>query len=250
MNKCLDSTSARRLIQPDEAEFVSATPEAHRKAEKAYHVKAFRGSKDGEHDQLLNGNPDADERTGYLYFLATGIFFGFKKPLAFFPFESISAVSYTSVLQRTFNLNIAVQLPDHEATKEHEFSMIDQADFAGIDAYIKRHGLQDASLAESRKAKRLNLNSTKRGPDEGGVEQAEQQSELQKAQQDIEDAEDDEEEDYDPGSEGLSEGSGESSEEEEDEVDDAEGDEEDPVAAERGAQAEAAVLDSGDDDQL
>jgi len=149
-----------------------------------------------------------------LFFLATGIFFGFKKPLAFFPFEAINSISYTSVLQRTFNLNIAVQLPDQEETKEHEFSMIDQADFAGIDAYIKRHGLQDASLAESRKAKKVKLNGTVRGKDEGNEEEDEQ-SELQKAQQDIEDAEDEEEEDYDPGSEAFSDGSGDSSEKEE-----------------------------------
>ena len=139
------------------------------------------------------------------------------------------------MLQRTFNLNIAVQLPDQEETKEHEFSMVDQADFAGIDAYIKRHELQDASLAESRKAKKLYLNGTRRGADEADVEGAEQQSELQKAQQDIEDAEDEEEEDYDPGSEGLSEGSGQSSEEEEYEVDDAEEGDKDLVAEERGS---------------
>lgn len=36
-----------KVIRPDDREFVSATPEAHRKGEKAYHVKAHRGSKDG-----------------------------------------------------------------------------------------------------------------------------------------------------------------------------------------------------------
>lgn len=36
-----------KLIYPDADEFVSAVPEAHRKTEKAYHVKAFRGGKDG-----------------------------------------------------------------------------------------------------------------------------------------------------------------------------------------------------------
>ena len=40
--------SGLKVTYPDEAEFVSATPEPHRKGEKAYHVKAFRGSKDGE----------------------------------------------------------------------------------------------------------------------------------------------------------------------------------------------------------
>jgi hypothetical protein len=36
-----------KVTQPDEEEFVAAVPESHRKSEKAYHVKAFRGSKDG-----------------------------------------------------------------------------------------------------------------------------------------------------------------------------------------------------------
>jgi hypothetical protein len=36
------------VVRPDEKEFVSAMPEAHRKGEKAYHVKAFRGSKEGK----------------------------------------------------------------------------------------------------------------------------------------------------------------------------------------------------------
>lgn len=106
-----------------------------------------------------------------------------------------------------------MQLPGQAEVKEHEFSMIDQGDFAGIDSYIRRHGLQDASLAESRKAKKLNINVTKKGGDEDGQEQGQDRGELQKAQQDIEDAEDEEEEDYDPGSEGLSDGSGESSDE-------------------------------------
>lgn len=40
----------KKVTYPDEAEFISATPESHRKGEKAYHVKAFRGSKDGEQE--------------------------------------------------------------------------------------------------------------------------------------------------------------------------------------------------------
>lgn len=39
--------SRTTIIQPDEKEFVSQTAQAHRKGEKAVHVKAFRGSKDG-----------------------------------------------------------------------------------------------------------------------------------------------------------------------------------------------------------
>lgn len=107
--------------------------------------------------------------------------------------------------------------------------MIDQADYPGIDAYIKKHGLQDASLAEERRAKRLNINAPRGGDgaddgsganDEGVPQAEEEESELQKAQRELEnqqaDEEDEEEDDYDPGSEGESEGSGSSSEEEED----------------------------------
>ena len=35
------------VLRPDPEEFASAMPEPHRKGEKAYHVKAFRGSKEG-----------------------------------------------------------------------------------------------------------------------------------------------------------------------------------------------------------
>lgn len=42
-----DSLTHTQVVRPDEREFVSAVPEAHRKGEKAYHVKAFRGSKEG-----------------------------------------------------------------------------------------------------------------------------------------------------------------------------------------------------------
>jgi hypothetical protein len=40
-----------KVTHPKEAEFVGAVPESHRKSEKAYHVKAFRGSKDGSKHQ-------------------------------------------------------------------------------------------------------------------------------------------------------------------------------------------------------
>ena len=191
-----------RVIEPNEQDFASELAQAHRKSEKAYHVKAFRGSKDG-----------------FLFFLSTGIVWGFKKPLAFFAFDTINSISYTSVLQRTFNLNIATSTSSDEM-QEVEFSMIDQVDFAGIDAYIRRHELQDASMAEQRRAKKYNVNKVK------GEEVAEDDetgpSELEKAQKGVEEAEgaqrdedDDEENDenFDPGSEGESEGSGTSSEE-------------------------------------
>lgn len=116
--------------------------------------------------------------------------------------------------------------------------MIDQADFAGIDAYIKRHRLQDASMAEERRAKKLNVNGVK-GADpepedqEGHLERATREAE------DIEDEEEEEDENFDPGSDGESEGSGSSSEEEE-EGDDGgvSGDGGDLIQEELGSEAE------------
>ncbi|TKA82303.1 hypothetical protein B0A55_01450 [Friedmanniomyces simplex] len=209
----------KHVAIPDAAEFVSSIPQPHRKGEKAYHVKAHRGSKDG-----------------YLFLLPTGILSGFRKPLAFFPFAAIDAISYTAVLQRTFNLVIsarentsaiagaAVEEEDIE-TKDVEFSMIDQADFAGIDGYIKRHGLNDASMAAERRAKAYNINKIKgqgvgegasgggSGGANGGAEGEGEDgddglTELQRAERQVQDAEDEEEEDY-VESGGESDGEGE-----------------------------------------
>ena len=235
------------LTQPSTDEFASATPESHRKKDTAYHVRSFRGSKDG-----------------FLFFLHNGIFFGFKKPLHFFAFENIESVSYTSVLQRTFNLNIAYreggasedELPD---VQEIEFSMLDQADFPGIDAYIKKHGLQDASLAESRRATKVNVNANGKGAagtenGEGGDE-GDGRTELEKAQQLLDEEEDEEEEDYDPSSDDDSGGSGDDSSDED------ENDEEykkerkratrsrDLVAEELGSEAEDVSITEDEEDQ-
>ncbi|KAF2809388.1 Rtt106-domain-containing protein [Mytilinidion resinicola] len=201
INDCLKSEGVnKRVVFPDEKEFGSAIVQAHRKGEKAFHVKGHRGSKEG-----------------FLFFTSVGIVWAFKKPIAYFSFDSINAVSYTSVLQRTFNLNIGVVADDESKPQEIEFSMLDQADYAGIDAYIKKHGLQDASMAEQRKAKRLNVNPAIKAENGAGEEEdgEDGETELQKAERLLQDQEDEEEEDYDPGNEGESDGSG--SEEEDDE---------------------------------
>jgi hypothetical protein len=217
IHHCLiQAGTGKQVIFPDAEEFASATPESHRKGEKAYHVKAHRGSKEG--DSPLHPNPLFTLLTtmlGYLFFTSAGILYGFKKPLAYFDFASINSIAYAAVLRNTFNLVITTQ------TQEIEFGMLEQADYAGINDYVQKHGLQDASLAAARRAKKLNVNKSKdKGAGTNGAEAPgaddgeEEESELQKAERELQDQEDDEEEDYDPGSEGESEGSGSDSEDE------------------------------------
>ncbi|KAL2075957.1 hypothetical protein VTL71DRAFT_900 [Oculimacula yallundae] len=207
--------SSIKITQADERIFASELKQPHRPGEKAVHVKGFRGSKDG-----------------YLFFLPNGILWAFKKPLLFLPNERITSVSYTSVLQRTFNLAVEVDtsVPGEEESKEeYEFAMLDQEDFGGIDTFIKRHGLQDKSMAEQRKAKRLNINAVK--DEDGNIIGSAESTELAKAATEAElaalDEEDEDEEDYDPGTEGESEGSGSSSDDEDSDDDEGQDEEED-----------------------
>ncbi|QPC77930.1 hypothetical protein HYE68_008682 [Fusarium pseudograminearum] len=210
--------------------FQSMVRQPHRPSEKAVHVKAFRGSKDG-----------------YLFFLETGILWGFKKPLMFIPLNRIAATSFTNILQRTFNIAIEVFAGEGDATDEVEFSMIDQEDYGGIDDYIKNKRLQDRSMAEQRKAKlELAENRAKKTGEEGEETEAAAGgdiSELAKAQLDAEqalqDEEDEDEEDYDPGSDADSDGSGESDDDDsDDDEEDDEDDDEDDGEGEENAEEE------------
>ncbi|EGY22328.1 Histone chaperone like protein [Verticillium longisporum] len=203
------------IVSADPAKFHSMVRQPHRPNEKAVHVKAFRGSKDG-----------------YLFFLPTGILWGFKKPLLFIPLERISSLSYTSVLQRTFNIVVEAFTGEGDATEELEFAMLDQEDYQGIDeSYVKRNGLQDRSMAEQRRAKMELVENQKAGKKAAGAgdvapeagADTDGRTELEKAQAEAElqlqDEEDEDEEDYDPGSEGESEGSGVSSDEDDEDDD-------------------------------
>ena len=238
MNKRLKvAGNGVEIVSANPNKFHSMVRQPHRPNERAVHVKAFRGSKDG-----------------FLFFLENGILWGFKKPLMFIPLNRVAATSYTSILQRTFNLVVEVFATEGDATEEVEFSMLDQEDYGGIDEYIKQNRLQDRSMAEQRKAKlELAENRAKKngeaGQDEGAATEAagaDGLTELERAQNELEqqlqDDEDEDEEDYDPGSEGDSEGSGESDDDDDDDDDDEDGeeDEEDEEAGdhEEGAEGE------------
>ncbi|KAK7218237.1 hypothetical protein V2G26_006240 [Clonostachys chloroleuca] len=210
-----------KIVSADPSQFRSVIRQSHRPKETAVHVGGYRGSKDG-----------------FLFFLENGILWGFKKPLIFIPLNRIQAISYTNILQMTFNIVVEVLLGS-DSVEEFEFGMLDQQDYGGIDDYIKTNRLQDRSMAEQRKAKlQLAENRPKKEDGEGENGDATMTdaapngtTELERAQAEAElllqDDEDEDEEDYDPGSEGDSEGSGDSSDEDDDDDDDDDDDEDD-----------------------
>lgn len=236
----------KSVVFPTKAEFQSTIPQAHRKGEPGFHVKAFRGSKEGK--SCIDVTDQVQKLTawaGFLFLTSVGIVFGFKKPIVYLSFGTVESISYTSVLQRTFNLSITTTASGPEQkVQEIEFAMLDQVDYSGIDQYIKHHGLNDASMAAQRKAQMYNIN----GPVEGQEESAEAaaadgETELEKAQRMLEDEEDEDEEDYEPGSDGESGGSGSSSEEEDSDEEDGEEDEDGNIVQdELGSEAEDVQL--------
>ena len=186
LNSLLPSSKAlvSSVEEPKESVFHSILPQSHRKGEKAFHVKAHRGSKEG-----------------YLFFLRRGIMWAFKKPLLHFPFTAIRSVSYTSITKRTFNLSIHVS--DDLGGQDLEFSMIDQEDYGGIDAYIKAHKLNDESMADQRAAKKFNVNG-KVDEEAGGDGTGELEKAWGEAAEDEEDEEDYVPEGEDDGGSGTS----------------------------------------------
>lgn len=210
-------------MSADPNKFHSMIRQPHRPNETAVHVGGFRGSKDG-----------------YLFFLENGIFWGFKKPLIFIPMSRIAAISYTSILQITFNMVVEIFTEEDGKTEELEFGMLDQQNYGGIDDYIKTNRLQDRSMAEQRKGK-LQLaenrapkkkdgegeNGDAEGADGAGNGMTELERAQLEAEQALQDDEDEDEEDYDPGSEGESEGSGSDDDDDDSDDEDDEDDEED-----------------------
>jgi len=170
-----------KVIEPNPDIFRSTLVQSHRKTEISFHVKAHRGTKEG-----------------YLFFLENAIIWAFKKPLCCFFFDAIESVSYSNITQRTFNLHI--QTSASNGSEEIEFVMIDQADFPPIDAFLKSNQLNDASMAEGRRAKKINVNGRGKGEDNGAQENG---GEIQKALNEIEfedDEDEEDDEDYEAGS--------------------------------------------------
>ncbi|KAI9697539.1 MAG: hypothetical protein M1820_007738 [Bogoriella megaspora] len=175
----------KQVIVPDASEFTSAIPQAHRRGEPALYAKANRGSKDG-----------------YLFLLPSGMVFGFKKPVLYIDLSKVTAVSYTNILSRTFNMVVTI-MTGEDGSEDVEFGMIDQQEYAGIDGWVRKHGLDDQSMAAKRAAqisgKARGDNKAQNGDGKDRYEPGElARAEAELEEQRIQDEEDELEEDYDP----------------------------------------------------
>ncbi|SMN19786.1 similar to Saccharomyces cerevisiae YNL206C RTT106 Histone chaperone, involved in regulation of chromatin structure in both transcribed and silenced chromosomal regions [Maudiozyma saulgeensis] len=166
---------------------------------KSFHVECHRGTKEGT-----------------LYFLPDHILFGFKKPILLFQSTDIASITYSSITRLTFNMTLITN-----DEQKFEFSMIDQAEYATIDEYVKVKQVTDKSMSEELKAKKLK-NAQQSSADESVLKEA--ASEIDNAQgtniQNLPDDSDDEENDQNFEAESdLSDGSDHGEEDDDDEND-------------------------------
>ncbi|KAG2173836.1 hypothetical protein INT43_005256 [Umbelopsis isabellina] len=166
----LTEVKVPQIVRPDLSVFVSIKKTPTGQRQENFGVKAYRKTSEG-----------------YLFFLPGGIFYGFKKPTLFFRLSDLYTSSIHDVTQRTFNLTLTMsngKYPlgiaqdvrrgsegdeESEEGPSYEFSMLDQTEYGVIDAYIKKHRINDNSMSEQRKAPLPKLQ-----PDELGYEEDEE----------------------------------------------------------------------------
>ncbi|KAH3672766.1 hypothetical protein WICMUC_004172 [Wickerhamomyces mucosus] len=129
-------------------------------------------------------------KEGLLYLLPNHILFGFKKPIQLYNSKDIESFSYSSITRVTFNVTISLKNGE-----KHEYSMIDQQDFANIDTYIKTRKFQDNSMSEELKAKPMSKGNEFAGALAEAEREAEAEAEAEGQDQDQEEDSDDEEAD-------------------------------------------------------
>jgi hypothetical protein len=192
-------------------------------------------------------------KDGFLFFLPTGILFGFKKPTLFFPITHLASNVITNITQRTFDLTLTLKpgcqvlgTAGFRTTKEGDddtvqFSMIEQSEYGGIEAYTKKLGINDQSMAEERKAvttkheDNYSEDEDIKGKGKAAASMTEQQQHHEDSEENDEDFEpsDDDsdplEYDTDAASEDEKEADRELAAEEQHEFEDAEDDEDDEV---------------------
>lgn len=215
------------MIEPSEAVFRSKAPGTlgsssstssrggQGQKEVQYHVVAYLKAKDG-----------------YLYFLKSGVFFGFKKPILFFEKESLHSIQVASRTSRTFDLEVKyrqmLSTDANDSVKSITFGMIDIAEMEGINAYISELRLHQPSasvgiLTADVKGKQPVTEET-RSPG-GGHENIDEDDEEDDSDFVLDDDESSVPEEYD--SQYESDGESENEEEEEEETEEEESEEED-----------------------
>ncbi|CAO3598078.1 unnamed protein product [Absidia cylindrospora] len=172
-------------------------------------------------------------KDGVLYFLPQGILFGFKKPTVFVPISLISATVITNVTKHTFDLGLQLK-QDHyplgagttswapflqqdtssngekdesTATAVNDttillpFSMIEQTDYAGIERYIQKLGINDQSMTDATKAPEPTKSANKKDQYENETGQDEDDTMANHTDQHngVDDDEQDEDVDFVPG---------------------------------------------------
>ncbi|KAJ3047571.1 hypothetical protein HK097_011422, partial [Rhizophlyctis rosea] len=70
-------------------------------------------------------------KEGHLYFLTTGLFFGYKKPIIHIPHEDLCKLDIMGVTGRTFNFVL-----ETNNGESHEFAMIEAADQNVVSAFM------------------------------------------------------------------------------------------------------------------
>lgn len=151
-------------------------------------------------------------KDGVLYFLPQGILFGFKKPTVFIPKASIAATVITNVTTHTFELGLQLhpdRLPlgagstswapfQQEDTILLPFSMIEQTDYAGIEGYIQKLGINDQSMTEATKAPEPTNKNNKYSTDDDATTEHQEQPDLEDEEDDEDFAPDDGSDDENP----------------------------------------------------
>ncbi|KAF9182379.1 hypothetical protein BGZ51_001485 [Haplosporangium sp. Z 767] len=163
---------------------------------------------------------------GTIYLLPTGILFAFRKPILFMRSGAIEAVGIHSVLSRTFDFEVVMDVnatspedlegipPENkDGRRAIGFGMVDTKEFGRMEEWIKKAGIRDRSLSEDLKAKDkapATSSSNKkrdRAADDGEEDEADRgtgasgKSLKVRSQADDDDDDDDEDQDFAPESE-------------------------------------------------
>jgi hypothetical protein len=117
------------VVQPAKSIFESAEPTTKLSTTKTtqFHVNCYIGSKSGE-----------------LFFLESGVFYGFKKPLLFIHHQQILAMEIENITSRTFDLLIKYNVGEVEVKKT--FSMVAYCEYQPITDYAKKYRLNEVKV--------------------------------------------------------------------------------------------------------